>query len=102
MKYRLVLQFPASSIRDYDDMVALEIDIIGVLGDVGEVDGHDAGSGEMNIFVDTNDPSSAFERIMTLARAIAFSPELKVAYREKGTTRFTALKPFGLADFRVK
>ena len=36
------------------------------LGDVGIVDGHDFGSGEMNIFVHTDNPKSAFEKIKAL------------------------------------
>ena len=65
MKYQLVLQFNASSIEDFDAMVALEEDIERVLGENHEVDGHDYGSGEMNIFVHTNDPAQAL--------ALAFS-----------------------------
>lgn len=44
MKYQLVLQLPAASIKDYDAMIELEDAIIESLGGVGEVDGHDAGS----------------------------------------------------------
>ena len=51
MKYQLVLQLPASSIKDYDEMIELEETIIKGIGSLGKVDGHDAGSGEMNIFI---------------------------------------------------
>jgi len=54
MKYQLVLQLPASSIRDYDEMVEIEEAIITDLGNFGKVDGHDVGSGEMNIFIFTD------------------------------------------------
>ena len=47
--YQLALQLPASSIKDYDAMIELEETIMSSLGNLGKVDGHDAGSGEMNI-----------------------------------------------------
>jgi hypothetical protein len=51
MKYQLVLQFPATSLDDYDTFVALEEILRQKICDFGEIDGHDFGSGEMNIFI---------------------------------------------------
>jgi hypothetical protein len=51
MKYMLVLQWPISSIPDYEAIVALETALIDALPDGSQIDGHDAGSGEMNIFI---------------------------------------------------
>jgi hypothetical protein len=70
MKYQLVLQLPAFSAEDYDEMIELEKIIEGNLADLGDVDGHDAGSGEMNIHSDrfsegrfrSNKTSSRYEK----------------------------------------
>ena len=56
MKYQLVLQFYASSIEDFDQLIEIEEMLESTLGNLHEVDGHDFGSGEMNIFIHTNDP----------------------------------------------
>ncbi len=76
MKYQLVLQLPASSIKDYDAMIELEETIMRSLGNLGKVDGHDAGSGEMNIFILTDHPKLAFQAIKQLLGTRDFMPEL--------------------------
>ena len=69
MKYRLVLQFFGESIGDYDVLIAFETRLIEALGPTHAVDGHDFGSGKMNIFVDSNDPEGA----LWIARGIVRS-----------------------------
>src|SRR5262245_4887666 len=101
MKYQLILQLPASSIEDYDEMIELEEVIIGDLANLGCVDGHDAGSGEMNIFILTDFPKAAFDRIRQLPAMRDVLPELKVAYREIGKDDFTILHPPGLTRFAI-
>jgi hypothetical protein len=101
MKYQLVLQFSGSSLKDYDEMIELEETIIATLGDLGRVDGHDAGSGELNIFVHTDDPKRAFDRISVSDRAQRFMGGLRVAFREIGRDEYTVLFPEGISDFRV-
>ena len=50
MKNQLVLQFRGDSLEDYDAMISLEDELIETLRDSAKVDGHDVGSGEVNIF----------------------------------------------------
>ena len=50
MKYQVVIQWPASSIADYDTIIGIESFLIDHLSSASEIDGHDAGSGEMNVF----------------------------------------------------
>ena len=57
MQYQLTLQFRGDSLGDYDAMVALEDELTEQVGDSAEVDGHDCGSGETNIFIFTPDPA---------------------------------------------
>ena len=66
MKYELVLQFDASNSEDFDQLIAVEDRLESALGNLHEVDGHDFGSGKMNIFIHTNDPDSAFDLIKTI------------------------------------
>src|SRR2546428_6684871 len=101
MKYQLVLQLPASSIKDYDEMVKLEETLIKGIGNLGIVDGHDAGSGEMNIFVLTDRPQLAFEQIKSLLGTRDFMPDLKVAFREISKDEFTIIHPAGLTHFTI-
>jgi hypothetical protein len=102
MKYQLVMQLPASSIKDYDEMVELEETIIRGLGNLGKVDGHDAGSGEMNIFILTDHPERAFGRIRQLLGTRDFMPDLKVAFRLIGKDEFTILHPQDLTHFAIQ
>jgi hypothetical protein len=52
MKYQLIVQWPAYSVKDYDEMICFEEALINHMGGLALLDGHDAGSGEMNIFAD--------------------------------------------------
>jgi hypothetical protein len=99
--FQLVLQMPTSSIADYDKMIELEEIIINGLSNLGDVDGHDAGSGEMNIFILTDDPKLAFERIKSLPCTIELLPDVKVAFREIGTDEFTIIHPPNLTHFTI-
>ena len=62
MDFQLVLQFRGDSLDDFDVMVALEEELMEELGDSADVDGHDVGSGETNIFIFTSDPTGTFDR----------------------------------------
>lgn len=101
MQYQLVLQLPASSIRDYDSMIDLEEIIMEGLGNLGNVDGHDAGSGEMNIFILTDHPTVAFDRIKQLLGTKDIMPDFKAAFRMIGKDEFTILHPANLTHFAV-
>lgn len=102
MTYQLILQLPTSSIEDYDELVALEEIIIKGLGNLGKGDGHDAGSGEMNIFILTDHPQVAFAKINSLlAKGGFIMSNLKVAYRIIGSNKFTILHPAGLTHFAI-
>lgn len=101
MKYQLILQWPAFSIKDYDRMIEIEDTIIKGLGDIGKVDGHDAGSGEMNIFILTDHPKLAFEQVEQVLSTRDFVLHLKVAYREVGKDEFTILYPVNLTHFSI-
>jgi hypothetical protein len=101
MKYQLVLQWSGSSLKDYDEMIAIENKLIEKLSKGSEVDGHDAGSGEVNIFILTDDPELTFSE----AKAILGSSDrwlsVRVAYREVAKSHYIRLWPEDLAVFRI-
>jgi len=101
MKYQLVLQFPYDgSAAAYDRLMALEDAAIEGIGDKGIIDGHDYGSGEMNLFVHTNDPSEAFSVLKRL-----FGPneeaQVRAGYRDFEEDTYTPIFPTSLKHFSV-
>lgn len=49
MKYQLILQWPKSSMAQYDALTDIEDLLIKHLPGRSQVDGHDMGAGEVNI-----------------------------------------------------
>ena len=101
MKYQLVLQWPASSMNDYDAMIEVEDVLVEKLSEASEVDGHDAGVGEVNIFIHTDNPKSAFEEIKIILGSRAYWVDARVAYREVAKSEYIVLWPEGLTEFKV-
>jgi hypothetical protein len=100
-KQELVLQFPASSVKDYDALIELEDGIVAGIGTLGEVDGHDMGLGVMNIFIRTDHPTLAFQQIQSLVGTKDYMPDLKAAYRDVGKDNYTILYPADLSHFAL-
>jgi hypothetical protein len=101
MKYQIVLQWPASSEADFDRVISLEELIQDGLGDIGIVDGHDFGSGEMNVFIHTDNPEPAFEKIKTLLSVGENMREMKAGYRDFDGDDYIAIYPQDLKQFSV-
>ena len=80
MDIQLVFQFSVNEATDFDQLLSLENVFQITLGENHLVDGHDFGSGEMNIFVHTNDAESAFE-ICESCIPPTLKASLKSAYR---------------------
>ena len=92
MQYQLVLQFPLAEDFDFDAIIMFETKLTFELGSGHDVDGHNIGSGEMNIFIHTNNPEEAFEKIIK-NQSDKLSSELKSAYREVDSDQYTWLHP---------
>lgn len=101
MKYQLIVQWPAASIKDYDSMIEAEDTLIARLSEFHEVDGHDAGSGEVNIFILTNDFEKAFDEVKTILQDEGLWVDTRVAYREINKSEYTILWPEGFSGFNV-
>ncbi|MEA3211932.1 MAG: hypothetical protein QOE70_4989 [Chthoniobacter sp.] len=95
MDYQLVLHFRGDSLEDLDATVALEDDLIQELGDSADVDGHDVGSGETNIFIFTSDPAATFLRARTVLQRRQQLKSVVAAYREVEGEQFTVIWPEG-------
>jgi hypothetical protein len=90
--HQLVLQFAANSLRDYDDLVALEEQLIAELRD-SNVDGHDMGSGEANIFIITSDAQQTFRQLLPVLQRTGRLSEVTAAYRDTDKERYHVLWP---------
>jgi hypothetical protein len=101
LKYSLVLQWPASSLKDFDAMVQIEETLVNRLSEEHKVDGHDAGSGEMNIFIFTNEPMAAFKEVAAIIGSRDVWVDARVAYREVKKDEYTILWPEGLSYFEI-
>lgn len=103
MKYQLVIQFPLTgSVEDFERLITLENELRVVLRGEHEIDGHDLGAEEMNIFIHTDEPKQAF----TLAKEVLSEKELKVvsvAYRDFDSEEYSVIWPENFhGEFRVK
>ncbi|MDR6840287.1 hypothetical protein [Pseudoxanthomonas sacheonensis] len=101
MQYQLVLQFNGDSLSDYDALIALEDDLIQELGNTGDVDGHDIGSGETNIFILTLKPEITFHRAKAVLDRTQLLGAVTAAYRAVTGQTFTVLWPAHRQEFRV-
>lgn len=88
-------------IQDYDAMIAVENALIEVLPEGSEVDGHDAGSGEVNIFINTNGPARVFNALKPMLAASDLLSSARIAFREQSKSEYTILWPEDLETFKV-
>jgi hypothetical protein len=102
MQYQLILQFRGDTLADYDAMIALEAQLTEEFCDTAEVDGHDCGSGETNIFIFTSDPRATFQRAKPVLEGTGRLQAVTAAYREVDGERYTVIWPEGSGgEFRV-
>lgn len=101
MKYQIVLQWGGSSIEDYDALIEVENLLIEKLSGANEVDGHDAGSDEVNIFIDTNDPIGTFNEVRDILDGGKYWVDVKVAYRDFLKSDYIIVWPKGMVNFKV-
>ena len=101
MTFQLVLQFNGDSLSDYDAMVTLEDELIQELGDTADVDGHDIGSGQTNIFIVTSHPESTFGRAKAVLERSQLLGAVTAAYRPATGESFTVLWPAHRQEFSV-
>jgi len=82
-------------------MIEVEDALLEKLPKAIHIDGHDAGSGELNIFVHTDHPEAAFNEVKAILGTRDFWVEARVAYREVAGSEYTILWPKDLNEFKV-
>jgi hypothetical protein len=65
------------------------------------VDGHDAGMGEMNIFLLTDDPRACFDEVRAILEGHNAWATVRAGYREISKSEFVILFPKNLTKFEV-
>jgi hypothetical protein len=100
-KFQLVVQFNASSLADYDQLVELESRLIEYLAETAEVDGRDFGSDEFNIFILTADARRTFELVQKLITSQTNGDEMRAAYRSITADEYIPLWPTDLKEFQI-
>lgn len=92
MDHQLVLQFK-EHLLDFDALIELEDRLQELLAPIADMDGHDMGNGEANIFIFTSDPVATFERAKPLLSEVSMLNSVRVAHRSVHSGIFTVLWP---------
>lgn len=100
MKYQIVLQFP-ETLLTFDYLVRMEDDFVALLKN-DDIDGHDIGSGEINIFILTDSPINTFERLKQYLVSKELLNSVKVAYRDLNSDIYKILYPDTLKEFDIR
>jgi hypothetical protein len=101
MRYQLVVQIKPASSDDFNRLVDWEDTLIEHLAGSAEVDGHDLGAGEFNVFIFTNDPSDTLRSIQSLPETRPLSASLAAAYRPIDGEDFIILWPRDSKKFDI-
>ncbi|CAM4428829.1 MAG: hypothetical protein LEGION0403_FIIPPAGN_02738 [Legionella sp.] len=102
MEFQLVIQLPESQCNDIDLIADIEDKLDDYLIDA-EVDGHDIGSEEVNIFIHTNAPDATLKQVKYILEEERFDLSyVKIAYRKIGSEKYVPLWPENLIEFNVK
>ncbi len=96
------MQFPVTEDFDFDSVIALETRLTLEMGESYLVDGHEFGAGEINIFIQTDDPEAGYEKAFDMVNVSLIS-NLRVVYRVKEADEFVWLYPANNKDvFSIK
>lgn len=98
LDYQLVIQINSSSIADFDAMMKLEDELRLELTGAAEVDGHDMGCGEINIFILTTNPIAIFNQIVPVLNKHKLLKEIRSAFRLVSEDDYTVIWPEHLTD----
>ncbi len=98
MSYQLVLQVRGESLSDFDAMMDLEQELASELVDIAEVDGHDMGCGEINIFMLTSAPRIVFEKSKPFLIKRKLLSHVKAGFRMVSEDIYIRIWPENSAD----
>lgn len=101
--HQLVIQFPLSEVQpqtaELEGLYALEARLARISDGKFDVDGHDIGAGEMNVFILAEDAANALDLIR---EHLAETPPWRAGFRDLDSEEYVPLAPAGLAAFNVK
>lgn len=97
----LTLQWDAKADYSLDSLIEIEDALISGLSANDEVDGHDIGSGQANIFIETPDPHRAFDDAMRVLKEYPSGTGVRAAFRAPQDESYSILWPKGLRLFSV-
>lgn len=89
----IFLQWDSSSKLDYNPLLEFESQLTNDLSREHEADGHDFGSGEMDIFILTKDPKKAFVEVKRLVASTGLGCGMSAAFVEEAGDEYTILSP---------
>jgi hypothetical protein len=91
VKYELHLQW--KNLR-FDDLIEIEDRLIeGLSSSKADVDGHEIGRDEADIFILTDDPQSTFEDAKRILMSLGHWDGVRAAFRETSEDEYTVLWP---------
>jgi hypothetical protein len=104
MDNQLVVQFEASTSDHFARLIHFEETLNERVGQSAIVDGHDFGSGELNIFVLTDDPMATFDLVQEVAEELRLQQQMRVAFRKARVEdeNYVILWPPSLKEFQIK
>ncbi len=102
MNYLLVLQFPCKSEKDLDLLIEMEDKLDACIESTSEVDGHDIGRDEMNLFIYSSEPTACFKQAKLLLCDMVAINTMKAAFRHLDSNEYTVLWPEELENFEVQ
>ena len=92
--FQLVLQFAPWNDHDFDDLIRLENELESVV-QAGEIDGHDSGSNEANIFIFTEDPAAVLQSCVPVIAEAGLLEKLAAGCRLVDEETYSRLWPVG-------
>ena len=94
MNYQLVLKFRKTN-ASADTLRALELALTEDLAGTAQLDGHDTGARNVDLFIVTADPKSTFRRSKPALERLQLLDHVVAAHRIEGGSRFTVAWPLG-------
>lgn len=101
MQYQLSVQIKGVNSEDFNRLVRWENDLATPLAPFADVDGHDFGSGEFNIFIFTNDPIVTFRKVQEFTEVRPLPQAMAAAYRQIDGDEYVVLWPPDPAEFSI-
>ena len=101
MNSQLVLQWCEPNLPDFDQLIGIEDSLVAVIGHYAEVDGHDLGAAECNIFIETHEPTNCFDVLRSACGSEPWFATLRAGYRRLDEQAYNPFWPTGMVSFAV-